>query len=98
MISYRTILTTCFALFLSSCATTPVLTVKGDISREIKQKAPIVTNVDISPDGRYVLSGGFGSFMLWDIARGEKIQTFAEAQGKKNNMLEAQRKQLWADK
>ena len=27
---------------------------------------------------------------------GEKIQTFAEAQGKKNTMLEAQRKQLWA--
>ena len=27
---------------------------------------------------------------------GEKIKTFAEAQGKKNNMLEAQRKQLWA--
>jgi predicted metallo-beta-lactamase superfamily hydrolase len=26
---------------------------------------------------------------------GEKIKTFAEAQGKKNNMLEAQRKKLW---
>jgi len=29
---------------------------------------------------------------------GDKIKTFAEAQGKKNNMLEAQRKQLWAQK
>ncbi len=29
---------------------------------------------------------------------GNKIQTFAEALGKKNNMLEAQRKKLWEDK
>ncbi|PKN05117.1 MAG: hypothetical protein CVU74_03385, partial [Deltaproteobacteria bacterium HGW-Deltaproteobacteria-9] len=77
MIAYRTILTVCFALFLSSCAATPVLTVKGDMSREIKQKAPIVGRVDISPDGRYVLSGGFDSFILWDILQGKKIQTFA---------------------
>jgi hypothetical protein len=77
MIAYRTILTVCFALFLSSCAATPVLTVKGDMSREIKQKAPIVGEVDISPDGRYALSGGFDSFILWDILQGKKIQTFA---------------------
>ena len=29
---------------------------------------------------------------------GHKIQTFAEALGKKNNMLEAQRKKLWDNK
>jgi len=46
-----------FALALSSCATAPVLNVKGDISREIKQKAPAVGKVDISPDGKHVLTG-----------------------------------------
>ena len=77
MIAYRTILTVCFALFLSSCAATPVLTVKdADMSREIKQKAPVVRKVDISPDGRYVLSGSMDSFILWDIMQGKKIQTF----------------------
>lgn len=76
MIAYRTILTVCFALFLSSCATTPVLIVKGDMSREIKQKAPIVNKVDISPDGRYALSGSFDHFILWDIFQGQKLQSF----------------------
>jgi len=78
MSSYRKILIVCFALFLSSCMVKPVLTVKdADMSREIKQKAPIVNKVDISPDGRYVLSGGYDSFILWDILQGGKIQTFA---------------------
>ncbi len=82
MIAYRKILIVCFALFLSSCMAKPVLTVKSaDMSREIKQKAPIVTNVDISPDGRYVLSGSFDSFILWDILQGKKIQTFTHPKG-----------------
>ncbi|HUU39858.1 MAG TPA: hypothetical protein VMW42_02845, partial [Desulfatiglandales bacterium] len=77
MSACRKILIVCFALFLSSCiAATPVLTVKGDMSREIKQKAPKVSKVDISPDGRYVLSGAPDSFILWDILQGKKIQTF----------------------
>jgi WD40 repeat protein len=76
MSAYRTILMVCFALFLSSCAATPVLTGKGDMSREIKQKAPVVFKVDISPDGRYVLSGRRDSFILWDLLQGKKIQTF----------------------
>jgi len=69
-------MTLCLAIFLSSCAATPVLTDKGDMSREIRQKAPVVSSVDISPDGRYVLSGSLDSFILWDIRRGEKVQTF----------------------
>ena len=76
MIAYRTILIMCLALFLSSCATIPVLTVKGDMSREIKQKAPIVSKLDISPDGRYALSGSFDHFILWDIFQGKKLQSF----------------------
>jgi len=78
MIAYRKILIACFALFLSSCMATPVLTIKStDMSMAIKQKVPIVNNVDISPDGRYVLTGGIDSFVLWDILQGKKVQTFA---------------------
>ena len=74
---YRIILIVCLALFLSSCAATPVLTTQNaDMSREIKLKAPIVFNVDISADGRYVLSGGLESFILWDIHQGKMIQTY----------------------
>ncbi len=78
MIAYRIILTVCLTIFLSSCAFKPVLTTKSaDMSREIKQKAPVVLKVDISPDGRYVLSGSRDSFILWDILQGKKIQTFS---------------------
>jgi WD40 repeat protein len=80
MSAYRKILVVCLALFLSACAATPVLTVKdANMSREIKQKAPIVSKVDISPDGRYVLSGGHDSVILWDIQQGKKIQTFSHS-------------------
>ncbi len=77
MFAYRIILTVCLAVFPSSCAATPVLTSKiSDMSMAIKKKAPIVMKIDVSPDGRYVLSGGFGSFILWDIQQGKKVQTF----------------------
>ena len=76
MSAYRKILIVCFAFLLSSCAATPVLIVKGDMSREIKQKAPVVRKVDISQSGRYALSGSMDSFILWDILQGKKIQTF----------------------
>jgi WD40 repeat protein len=67
----------CFALFLYACSATPVLTVKGAyMSREIKQKAPVARKVDISQNGRYVLSGSMDSFILWDILQGKKNQTF----------------------
>lgn len=83
MSAYRIILTVCFALLLTSCMSfKPVLTAKSaDMSREIKQKAPKVSKVDISPDGRYVLSGGLDSFILWDILQGKKIQTFVHPKG-----------------
>ncbi|MDF1590405.1 MAG: caspase family protein [Desulfobacterales bacterium] len=81
MFAYRIILTMCFTIFLSSCMAKPVLIGKSDLSREIKQKAPIVNKIDISPDGRHVLSGSFDSFILWDISQGQKIQTFAHPKG-----------------
>jgi WD40 repeat protein len=82
MFDYRKILVVCFALFLASCSATPVLTMKdSDMSIKIKQKAPVVGTVDISPDGRYALSGSFDSFILWDILQGKKIQTFAHPKG-----------------
>jgi WD40 repeat protein len=73
---HRTILIACFAFFLSACAATPVLTGKGDMSRQIKQKVPAISEIDISPDGQYILSGSFDSFILWDVRQGKKVQTF----------------------
>jgi WD40 repeat protein len=81
MSAYRKILVVCFALFLASCMAKPVLTVKGDMSMKIKEKAPVLTTVDVSPDGRYVLSGGLDSFILWDILHAKKIQTFTHPKG-----------------
>jgi len=80
---FRSIEIVCLALFLSSCMARPLLTVKdaANMLREIRQNAPIVNRVDISPDGRYVLSGSFDSFILWDIAQGKKIQTFQHLKG-----------------
>ena len=76
MSAYRKILIVCFALFLSSCMAKPILTVKdANMSMKIKEKAPVLTTVDVSQDGRYVLSGGFDSFILWDLLKGKKIQT-----------------------
>ena len=81
MSAYQKILMVCLALFLSSCVpmtAKPVLNEKStDMSREIKQKAPGVGPIAISPDGRYVLSGSWDSFILWDLLKGEKVQTFA---------------------
>jgi len=82
----RITLTICLTLFLAACAATPVLTGKGDMSREIKQKAPVVGSVDISPDGRYVLSGGIDSFILWDILQGKKIKTFTHESFRDNTI------------
>jgi WD40 repeat protein len=80
--AFRSLLTLCLALFLASCTAKPLLTAKGaDLFREIRQDAPVVNRVDISPDGRYVLSGGFDSFILWDIAQGKKVQTFQHLKG-----------------
>jgi len=73
---YRKISIVCFALFLSSCTATPILTGHGDISREIKHQAPAVGSIDISPTGRYALSGSFDSFILWDIQQGNHVKTF----------------------
>jgi WD40 repeat protein len=77
ILGYRSILAACLAVFLCSCsATTPVLTIGGDVTRVIRHEAPLVSKVDISPDGRYVLSGSLDSFILWDILQGKKIRTF----------------------
>ncbi len=77
MFNYRIMLYLCFSIFLFACSATPVVTVKSaDMSMNITHKAPVVNRVAVSADGRYVLSGGFDSFILWDILHGRKIQTF----------------------
>ncbi|MFA4828007.1 MAG: caspase family protein [Thermodesulfovibrionales bacterium] len=63
-------------LFLSSCMATPDIHVKSsDMAMEIKQKAPIINAIAVSPDGRYVLSSSFDhNLRLWDISDGKEIR------------------------
>jgi WD40 repeat protein len=49
----------------------------------------MVTQVDISPDGRYVLSGCWYSFILWDLLQGKKIQTFTHQNSMGNPIVVA---------
>jgi WD40 repeat protein len=47
-----------------------------------------VTHLDISADGKYLVSGdmGFTNYInLWDIASGKKIKSFSSAAGKSSN-------------
>lgn len=73
----RIILTGFLVFIFASCMARPVLTGKdANMLREISSHAPVVNRVDISPDGRYILSGSYDSVVLWDIVHGVKIQTF----------------------
>ncbi|MDD5167400.1 MAG: caspase family protein [Syntrophales bacterium] len=69
------------AFFLSSCLTaTPNLqVVNGETRMTLTQSAPISRGADISPDGKYLLTGGLNVFSHWDISRGLLINRY-EAQ------------------
>ncbi len=65
--------------FLSSCmSATPNLRVVGGETRmTLTQSAPIARGADISPDGKYLLTGGIGVFSYWDISRGVLISRYS---------------------
>ena len=67
------------ALFLSACMATPELHLNSsDMSMKLKQSAPIVTSVAISPDMRYALSGSIkDTATLWDLTSAAAIRTFS---------------------
>jgi len=38
---------------------------------------PDLPGADISPDGRYLLTGGMGNFTYWDISRGALLRRYS---------------------
>ena len=66
-------------LFLSSCMTaTPNLhVINGETRMTLTQSAPLSRGADISPDGKYLLTGGLGVFTHWDISRGMLIHRYS---------------------
>jgi WD40 repeat protein len=57
------------ALALAGCAATPQIQLSnGNMSMQVKAKAPIITSVAYSRDGKSVLSGGADqNTRLWDL-------------------------------
>lgn len=67
------------AASLSSCmsATPDLHVVNGETYMSLTQSAPISRGADISPDGKYLLTGGMGSFSYWDISKGMQISRYS---------------------
>ncbi len=64
---------------LAGCMTaTPNLHIVGGETRmSLSQSAPIASGADISPDGRYLLTGGMDGFAYWDISKGMLINRYS---------------------
>jgi WD40 repeat protein len=72
------ILSIFLVMFLSSCMATPNLQViNGETRMTLTQSGPISRGADISPDGKYLLTGGLGRFSFWDISKGVKISRYS---------------------
>lgn len=62
---------------LAGCATPKIQVNSADMAMEVKSKVPIVHVVNYSPDGNYVISGGWdNSLYLWDVKAGKKAGEF----------------------
>src|SRR6185369_3423063 len=83
MPAFRNILIACLAILLCSCMATPELRLKSaDMSMELKQSAPMVTSVAISPDMRFALSGSMNeTATLWDLTAAAAARTFSAPSG-----------------
>src|SRR5271157_5819274 len=70
-----------FIFFLISCAGSAKPNIRlnaGGVEMELTQPIPMFISGDLSPDGKYVLTGGWkeSSFKLWDISKGTQINRF----------------------
>ncbi len=66
--------------FLVSCMATPNIRLKaGGVEMELIQPLPMIAPGDVSPDGKFLLTGGWkeNSFKLWDISKGAQIKKFS---------------------
>jgi WD40 repeat protein len=68
-----------FVLSLSACmmATPNLRVIDGETHMSLTQSAPISRGADISPDGKYLLTGGLKGFAYWDISRGRLINRYS---------------------
>ena len=66
--------------FLISCMANPNIRLNaGGVEMELTQPVPISASADLSPDGRYFLTGGWkeNGFKLWDINKGDLVRRFS---------------------
>ena len=77
------IMSAIFLLFLPACMATPELHLNSsDMSMELKQSAPIVLSVALSPDMRFALSGNMKeTATLWDLTSAAAVRTFSAPGG-----------------
>jgi WD40 repeat protein len=64
---------------LSSKVATPNIHLNaGGVEMELTQPVPMFAPGDVSPDGKYVLTGGWkeSGFKLWDISKGAQVNIF----------------------
>ncbi|MBN2514648.1 MAG: caspase family protein, partial [Deltaproteobacteria bacterium] len=83
------ILSLFLVIFLSSCMTaTPNLhVIIADTQMTLTQPATNSRSADISPDGKYLLTGGLNVFTHWDISKGMLIKRYpVEGTGLENNV------------
>ncbi|MDF1590093.1 MAG: caspase family protein [Desulfobacterales bacterium] len=76
---FRSFFCVFLTILLASCMTaTPNLhVVVGETRMSLTQSAPIARGADISPDGKYLLTGGMDGFTYWDISRGVLISRYS---------------------
>jgi len=69
----------CLFLLTSCMATPEIRLMAGGVQMRLVQEAPVSITGNLSPDGNYLLAGGwkYGGFALWDISRGALIRKFA---------------------
>jgi len=71
-------------LFLISCMAKPNVRLNaGGVEMELTKQVPMFASGALSPDGKYVLTGGWkeDSFKLWDITKGSQVKIFSTEKG-----------------
>lgn len=82
MKKYRAILLVFFALMLASCATPKIHLNSGDMTMEVTSKVPAVGAVDYAPDGKKIISAGWGDIVrLWDLTGAREAMKFRNNKG-----------------
>ena len=79
-----------FIIFLAACSATPNIRLQaGGMEMELTQPVPIPSSADLSPDGKYFLTGGWkeSGFKLWDVTKGELVRRFSAEKNSWNSPI-----------